>query len=324
MSLPNIGSTFGSTIPLSSTYVVACLLSIALYNFIELNFLLFLTFKRRTGLYFWSFLIATWGIAIYSVGFLLRDFLRFSSLTYLYVTMIILGWSSMVTGQSLVLYSRLHLIVRNRIILRLVLAMIVLDAIILHIPTTVLCFGANSPDSNQFDLPYSVFERVQVTIFFVQESLISGLYMYQTAKLMYGGGALNQIHGEAGRALMVHLILMNVIVVLLDTTILVLAFTGRYASQTAAKGFIYSVKLKVEFEILNRLVKLARHTSDTSSHLEYGVSDPSAGSNGQGEGAQSNGEVKHRRRHSCPWKVFTTKVKNEVAGPAGPEMRQSL
>ena len=42
--------------------VVVVFLSVAVYNFIELNVQIFATFKRRSGLYFWSFTIATWGI----------------------------------------------------------------------------------------------------------------------------------------------------------------------------------------------------------------------------------------------------------------------
>ncbi|KAL6402651.1 hypothetical protein AUP68_14105 [Ilyonectria robusta] len=35
---------------------------IALYNVIELNVIIFFIFKRKSGLYFWSFFFATWGI----------------------------------------------------------------------------------------------------------------------------------------------------------------------------------------------------------------------------------------------------------------------
>lgn len=58
------------------------------------------------------------------------------------VTFICLGWYCMVTGQSLVLYSRLHLVVRRR--LRWVLGMIILNAIVLHGGTTVLVFGVST------------------------------------------------------------------------------------------------------------------------------------------------------------------------------------
>lgn len=48
----------------------------------------------------------------------------------------------MVTGQSLVLYSRLHLVVRRK--LPWVLTMIIVNAVLLHGGTTVLVFGVSA------------------------------------------------------------------------------------------------------------------------------------------------------------------------------------
>ncbi|KAL4889575.1 hypothetical protein BDV59DRAFT_195548 [Aspergillus ambiguus] len=320
MPLADIGSTIGSEIPRAVTYAVTSLLSIALYNVLELNVLIFFTFNRRRGLYFWSLLIATWGIASYAVGFILKDFNLANSISYFYVTLIILGWCAMVTGQSLVLFSRLHLIVRERSILRLVLGMIILNAIILHFPTIALCYGANSPQYSRFIVPYAVYERVEVTMFFVQEVTISGIYVYETCRLLNIGGRLSDTHGDAGRTLMLHLIYVSIIVVLLDTAILVLQFAGRYTSQTAAKGFIYSVKLKLEFDILNRLVKLARRSSGSSSGFSYGDDSRYGCSDEQAE-RQGSDDATERRRRSCPWNVFALKVKHEISDPAGNRSR---
>lgn len=306
MSLIDEGNNLNSQIPTSVTYVVTSVLSIALYNVIELTFLLFFTFKRRAGLYFWSFLFSSWGIAVYAVGLILKDFHIADNIPAFYATLIVFGWCAMVTGQSLVLYSRLHLIVRRRIILRSVLAMIIVNAIILHIPTIVLCYGANSADFQRFVFPYAVLERIQVTLFFVQESIISTLYLYYMSKLFYMGGTLSEAHGQAGRRLMLHLIYMNLGVLGLDVCVLVLEFTGRYASQTAAKGLIYSVKLKLEFNILNRLVDVARRASD-SSGPEYG--------DGPGQHQhEAHGGVSlcGLWKCSCPWDLFASRVKKAV------------
>jgi hypothetical protein len=47
--------------------------TLALYNALEL-ILIFTTFKRWHGLYFWSLLVATFGIIPYTVGFLIVFF----------------------------------------------------------------------------------------------------------------------------------------------------------------------------------------------------------------------------------------------------------
>src|SRR3569833_2443432 len=55
---------------------------------------------------------------------------------------------------------------------------------------------------------------------------------------------------------MQHLVLVNIIIVVLDITILGLEYAGQFQLQTAYKGLVYSVKLKLEFSILTRLVEL--------------------------------------------------------------------
>lgn len=309
MSLNDIGNSLGSKLSPSTTYIVSSFLSVALYNFLELTFILFLTFKRRSGLYFWSFLAATWGIAPYSIGFILKDFDLANSISYFYVTLIVVGWCMMVTGQSMVLYSRLHLIMQNRLMLRLVLGMIIIDAIILHIPTIVLCYGANSPLYPRFTLPYAVYEKVQLSVFFVQESIISGLYLYETCKLLRSEGTVSELHSEAGQKLLLHLIYMNVIVVGLDISILILEYAGEYASQTAIKGFIYSVKLKLEFNILNRLVEFVQRSGNADSGVVEG--DGSHHSWILHHEEQAAGGV-HHPQFCCSWIVFARKVQHEL------------
>ncbi|PYI11217.1 integral membrane protein [Aspergillus sclerotiicarbonarius CBS 121057] len=312
-SLKDIGSKLGSKLALPITYVITAFLSIALYNVVELTFILLVTFKRRKGLYFWSFVVASLGIAIYSIGFVLKDFnIVTEPLSYFYVTLIILGWCGMVTGQSLVLYSRLHLVVRHHFLLRFILVMIVCDAFLLQIPTIILCYGTNSTASATFALPYAIYERIEVTAFFVQESIISGVYIFETFKLLRSESpVMEETHREAARRLLLHLILMNIIVLILDVAVLVLQFVGRYASQTAVKAFIYSVKLKLEFSILNQLVAFVYHPhvlnsgspdAETSSRNLWDASH---------QAEQGNVPGGHSHHRSCAWGSVARRVKRE-------------
>ncbi|KAK0641303.1 hypothetical protein B0T16DRAFT_333842 [Cercophora newfieldiana] len=237
---------------------------VALYNVVELNFIIMATFKRRSGLYFWSFLAATWGIAPHAIASLVQLFrpdLVGPGLVTLYLT----GWWFMVTGQSLVLYSRLHLVLQNTKILRLVLAMILTNVFILHLPITILAYGKDA-GIKAFRPPYNVWERIQITIFFLQEVIISSLYIYEAVKLMRMRRvfALNDDKGRA-RRLILHLFIVNVIIVLLDINIILFEFTGLHNIQTSYKVLVYSVKLKIEFSILNKLVELTRSVSRMTS-----------------------------------------------------------
>ncbi|KAH6855576.1 hypothetical protein B0I37DRAFT_58465 [Chaetomium sp. MPI-CAGE-AT-0009] len=242
----------------STMTAILVLLSLALYNVGELIFIILATFKRRGGLYFWSFVVATFGIVPYCLGFLLKA-LQLACPNWVYVTMIVVGWYCLVTGQSVVLYSRLHLVLRNEKQLRMVLIMIICNAIICHVPITVMVYGANSDNPEPFIGPYSVYERIQVTLFFIQEVIISGLYIRETVALMRTrkNGGMDGGKGST-RWFLKHLIIVNVMVVMLDITILGLEYASLYDLQTACKGLAYSIKLKLEFSVLNRLVEIIR------------------------------------------------------------------
>ncbi|KAF2255458.1 hypothetical protein BU26DRAFT_584265 [Trematosphaeria pertusa] len=246
-----IGADYEVSYPIALTLIV--FLGISVYNVIELMLVIFTTFKRRHGLYFYSLLVATLGIIPYALGFFFK-FYNITSSRILYLTLIAVGWPCMITGQSVVLYSRLHLIYRSSADTgRWVLVMIVVDAIVCHVPVIVLLYGANSSNPEPFLTPYSIYEKVQITIFFLQEVIISGLYLYKTSKLLR---AECGIRGRNSRLVMTHLIWVNVMIIILDITLLAIEYAGYYDVQVVYKAAVYSIKLKMEFSILNRLLDL--------------------------------------------------------------------
>ncbi|KAH7120665.1 hypothetical protein EDB81DRAFT_873042 [Dactylonectria macrodidyma] len=256
------GDSTGNEFRISNPIIV--FMSISLYNVIELNVLILATFKKRKSLYFWSFLVATNGIVPHTIGFLLKNILL-SDNFMLYITLISVGWVMMVTGQSLVLYSRLHLVFWNQFYRRLVLAMIITNAIILHIPIIILMYGANSSHSNPWVHPYMVYEKIQVTIFFLQELIISTIYI-KTCFSFFDNQSL--LHGNSISGMRKHLLLVNVVIILLDIPILILEYTDYYDFQTAYKALVYSVKLKLEFNILNRLCRVSHGNNASGSRSQ--------------------------------------------------------
>uniref|UniRef100_A0A0D2YGJ4 DUF7703 domain-containing protein n=1 Tax=Fusarium oxysporum (strain Fo5176) TaxID=660025 RepID=A0A0D2YGJ4_FUSOF len=199
----------------SITIPIAVCMGISLYNVIELNVLILTTFKTRKSLYFWSFLAATNGIAPHTIGFLLK----------------------------------------NLFILKLVLAMIITNAVVLHIPIIILMYGANSSDKNPWVHPYQIYEKIQVTVFFFQELIISAIYIKACSSFF---GTEGLLYRKGVRRMRRHLLFVNVIIILLDIPILVLEFADFYDFQTAYKAIVYSIKLKLEFNLLNRLVEVAK------------------------------------------------------------------
>lgn len=138
------GITGGLHTTLPTAMVISAFTAIAWVNVIELQVRIWMTFKKRVGLYFWSLNVASWGVGIYAAAFIFK-FFKVINNDLISCVFITIGWWSMVTGQSLVLYSRLHLLVVDRRKLRWILYMICIDAVIFHLPTTVLTFGVSSP-----------------------------------------------------------------------------------------------------------------------------------------------------------------------------------
>jgi len=97
--------------------------------------LIFVTFRRFRGLYFWSLLTASFGIIPYDLGFIIEYFQLTAQVAGLVVTAV--GWPMLVTGQSLVLYSRLGVLMakEHRNLLRAVKWMIIVDGVVLHTST---------------------------------------------------------------------------------------------------------------------------------------------------------------------------------------------
>ncbi|KAH7111184.1 hypothetical protein EDB81DRAFT_862939 [Dactylonectria macrodidyma] len=246
----------------STETIILVFLAISLYNVVELTIKIFGTFKRYSGLYFWSCLCASWGIPFCCAGFLVKYYAP-ASLGYLAISLIIPGWVAMVTGQSLVLWSRLHLVLRNRKRLRMILWMIIIDAVICHGAIIPMAYGAVSSSPEMWVKPFSIMEKIQVTIFFTQEVILSSFYIFETVKLV----RLEQRVGKckSSRRLMNHLIFVNIVIILLDATILGLEYADQYEIQTSYKAFVYSAKLKLEFTILNRLVEMTTGNKDGSS-----------------------------------------------------------
>ncbi|KAL4811471.1 hypothetical protein BDV18DRAFT_9855 [Aspergillus unguis] len=248
------GGYLGDSLGIKIT--IATLTGITWYNAIELIALVFVTFSDYRGLYFWSLLISSSiGLIPYSLGFLLK-FFNLTTATWLSVTFITIGWYCMVTGQAVVLYSRLHLVVPNQRILRRVLAMIIINVIILHFPTTVLTYGSNLVEESNgrrgYITGYNVMEKIQMTGFCIQEFVISALYIWETTRML----RLDPDRGK--RKIMYQLVAINLIIILMDVGLLVVEYMDLYIMETMIKGVVYSVKLKLEFAVLGKLVFLVR------------------------------------------------------------------
>lgn len=267
----DVGVVGGVNVGLPILMTMSAFLSIALYNVIELNFHIFAVFKQRKGLYFWSLVIATWGIAPHAIGFIFK-FFQVITLNVLSGAIVGVGWIGMVTGQSLVLYSRLHLVVQDERRIRWVLYMIIFNVIVMHCPVMALALGTEATQSESFLRIFVLYDKVQLVVFSVQETIISAIYIYQTVHLLghndqQGDSRGNKDNENPLRKLLMHLILVNMVVVALDITLVAVQFSGHYEIQTTYKTAVYSVKLKIEFSVLNRLARFVTQKRSVSGNF---------------------------------------------------------
>ncbi|KAH8659744.1 hypothetical protein BGZ61DRAFT_565168 [Ilyonectria robusta] len=236
--------------------VIVCS-TLALYNTFELLALIFMTFKRYRGLYFWSIFLASFGVIPYCVGWLIVHF----ELTHDWVGMIIdsIGWILLVSGQSVVLYSRLHLVLNDPKILRNVLWMIIVNGVIWHTSITVLLFGSSySPAQNRagFNSVFNILEKVQMTCFCLQEFTLSSLYIWKTWDI------LKTAFGSK-RRFMWQLFAINVLIVVMDIALLAIEYKSLYVWEQGVKVVTYSIKLKLEFAVLGELIEFVQHRGGT-------------------------------------------------------------
>ncbi|KAK2754033.1 hypothetical protein FQN54_007202, partial [Arachnomyces sp. PD_36] len=256
-------SVFGTTFPIIMT--MAAFMAVAFYNVIELHSLLFYTFKRYQGLYFWSVLVVIWGIMLNGLAVVLEFFGYAKNTAELMpvLAVLLIGWYMMATGQAVVLYSRLHLLVHDTKVLRAVLIMIIGTAIILHIPLTTVIFMVNNlPADHPVGKVYKVWEPLQLTCFSLQEMIISTLYIFRTVKMLRLNKGLRDTNV---RKTFLRLIYMNVFIMMLDITLIALQYAGYDTLQHFYKPAVYSVKVKVEFAVLNQLIEVTKG-QNTAAH----------------------------------------------------------
>ncbi|KAF7590850.1 hypothetical protein BBP40_002319 [Aspergillus hancockii] len=281
-------------------YVISVFVAIAWYNAAELIVLCLSTFKFYRGWYFWSLSIASLSLFPICLGYIF--FIFYPGIPrYFSISLIIVSWSCMVTGHSLILWSRLHLIIQSSRILHLTLAIIILDAVVFHTSIAVLLYGGmpnNIPLTQRFAKGYNIMERVQLVVFCVQEILLSGIYLWETAKML-------RLHPtQLHYRILTQFLFINIFIIILDVAVVGIQFAGYYALQVTFKPVAYSLKFKLEYAILGRLIEIAKSPSNSEP-----LPSSSLGSNGP-----VGSWPAHERRHNFPF-LEASESGGEKRGP---------
>lgn len=106
-----------------------------------------------------------------------------------------------------------------------------------------------------------------MTWFTAQECFISGVYIWNTARLIM----LNPTGDTKRHKILSELLAVNIVVIIMDLALVVLEYLNYYFTQVIFKATVYSVKLKLEFAVLGMLVSIV-HRRD--SGREFWHEDP--------------------------------------------------
>jgi hypothetical protein len=230
---------------------IIAMFSIGSYNALEVGITTFDCFKHYRGLYFWSMQVASWGILVHVMPAQIRYLALAPDLST--AIPFIIGWCAMVTGQPVVLYSRLHLVVSDMSHLRWVLWMIIGNFFVLNVPMTVLFLEVNI-GNGRFARAAYIYDRIQVVGLCLQDFIICGIYIREALRALQ---PVFEVRGREGRKVIINLIVINVIVVILNILLIMTEFRAHFI-QVSLKAVVYSIKLKLEFSILTRLRSLTR------------------------------------------------------------------
>lgn len=94
-----------------------------------------------------------------------------------------------------------------------------------------------------------------MTGFTIQETIISGLYLWETRKILQPGKVFQK---AKTRSVFHHLIWVNVAIITLDMALLATEYANLFSIQTVFKAAIYSLKLRFEFVVLNQLMDIVQ------------------------------------------------------------------
>jgi hypothetical protein len=153
---------------------------------------------------------------------------------------------------------------------------------------------------------YDIWQNIHITVLSIQEFIISGLYIHEARKILQ---PTDHYRREQVRQVMKRLIYVNVLVILLDIAVMCTQYAGMYQVHVAFKGAIYSVKLVLEFFVLNQLADVSGAgllIKDLDLNSCHGNPEANRDSLGNSENSQS--ETRPQDENHA---VTTTGIKDE-------------
>ncbi|KAJ0413115.1 hypothetical protein BJY00DRAFT_320100 [Aspergillus carlsbadensis] len=236
----------------NSTLASVILLAVASYNVAEVLVWMLSIFRHFRGLYFYSCLITAVSLggyvalAIVTLHTGVRATVAWACVLWAFIC------GTLSTAQVLILYARIHLVCpHSPRVVRAVRLVIIVTSVLL-LPPLVTSYIYTSRNLS-WAVSNSMIQRSIVLAFTVREMAVCVVYIVQAIQEL---GAIAAHKGLAGKRVMQQVIMVQGLVTLLDAVMLAISWSAPIALQWAITSVVYSIKLKMEFAILNALKTL--------------------------------------------------------------------
>ena len=219
----------------------------------EINIHIRHVFKEKKGLYYWAMQVGSVACGIDALS-LLIDYLIPSSrrVWWLYTLGATVGWATYTVAQLVVLYSRLHLVLRNTKIQRGILLAIVIVSPLLIVPDWIVTWPAWDADTaDHWSVVDAIVERIVQLGFSLLEVTINVIYAVSIIQLLRVKSSVRQ------RRVLLDLVYVNIVAVTLDVLNIILVYLNRIGISHPIQTFSYAMKLRLEFIVLNQLMAVA-------------------------------------------------------------------
>jgi hypothetical protein len=174
-----------------------------------------------------------------------------------------IGWVAMVTGFSFVLYSRLNLLNPQPFLMRIILAVILVDALLFHVPVFVTVIVSSIKYTPATWKAYHISSFTEVA-FVVQEIALTTLYIY-----LFLRATRERRHEMATRNVLIQLFVAEFVVLSTDVIVTVLLYAGFYMPRSIIHSFASVLKLKIEFAVLNSLRSYSKSQMARQGNLDW-------------------------------------------------------
>jgi hypothetical protein len=201
----------GALITGNTALAAAAFLGMGLLCGFETLFLVWKTFRRRSGLYFWSLVIATISEIIVNASNILYFWVLQNECLSISWGFSIIATFCFVLFEYLVLYSRLDLVFTSQKRMRYLLGVIAAEIILVEFPLLVISFLSDaSLSSTKYAMLYDRMWKIEAVTYMVVDCILSLTYIVQVKSIW------NKESGPGVRSILRDIVAMTIFVIGID------------------------------------------------------------------------------------------------------------